>query len=149
MLRGSCLCGAIAFEIEGKLTPIQLCHARRCQKVTGSAFAPEVAAKREHFRWVRGEDLLTTYEAPLLREPPPYRNSFCRICGSPMPVVLEDTPFVVMLAGVLDDSGESRPFRHIFVGQSPPWHTISDALPKFEERPPRDQMLPRRRASDD
>ena len=46
MVRGSCLCGGVAFEIDGRLTPIQLCHARRCQKFTGSAFPPEMAAKK-------------------------------------------------------------------------------------------------------
>ena len=143
MVRGSCLCGAIAFEIDGKLTPIQLCHARRCQKATGSAFAPEVAAQRDAFRWLRAEELIATYEAPILHEPPPYRNAFCRVCGSPMPVALEGTAFVVMLAGVLDDTDGAKPFRHIFVGQNPPWHAISDELPKFEEHAPREQMLPR------
>jgi hypothetical protein len=45
-VRESCLCGGVAFEIDGRLTPIQLCHARRCQKFTGSAFPPEMAAKK-------------------------------------------------------------------------------------------------------
>ena len=40
MIRGSCLCGAVAFEIDGRVTPIQLCHARRCQK-----FNPQPGAK--------------------------------------------------------------------------------------------------------
>ena len=70
MVRGSCLCGGIAFEIDGRLTPIQVCHARRCQKATGGAFAPELAAKRDGFRWLRGEELLSSYEAPILRAPP-------------------------------------------------------------------------------
>jgi ADP-ribosyl-[dinitrogen reductase] hydrolase len=144
MTRGSCLCGAVGFEIEGRLTPIQYCHAARCQKATGSAFAPELAGLRARFRWVRGEELLTRYEAPLLREPPPYRRSFCRVCGSPMPVMLEGTDFVLMLAGVLDDDPVSRPFRHIFVSHGPAWHATHDDLPKHPERPPEAERLPRR-----
>jgi hypothetical protein len=141
MVRGSCLCGAVAFEIDGRLTPIQLCHARRCQKFTGSAFSPEMAAKRSRFRWVRGEELITRYEAPLLREPPPLRRAFCRVCGSPLPVSLEGTDYVVLLAGVLDDDPGTAPFRHIFVGQDAPWNTIADDLPQFEERPPVEQRI--------
>jgi hypothetical protein len=145
MTRGSCLCGAVAFEIEGRLTPIQYCHAARCQKATGSAFAPELAGRSAGFRWVRGEELISRYQAPLLREPPPYRRCFCRVCGSPLPVMLEGTDFVLVLAGVLDDDPGSRPFRHIFVSQSPAWHTIAgDELPKFPERPPAGERLPRR-----
>ncbi len=46
MIRGSCLCSAVAFEIDGRVTPIQLCYAQRCQKSTGSAFSPELCARR-------------------------------------------------------------------------------------------------------
>jgi ADP-ribosyl-[dinitrogen reductase] hydrolase len=141
MVKGSCLCGGVEFEIDGKLTPIQLCHARRCQKFTGSAFSPELAAKKSRLRWIRGEDLITEYEAPLLREPPPLRRAFCRVCGSPLPVDLEGTDYVVLLAGVLDDDPGTRPFRHIFVAHDAPWSSITGDLPRFEEGPPEDQRI--------
>ena len=147
MVRGSCLCGSVAFEIDGSLSPMQYCHATRCRKATGSAFAAELAALASTFRWTRGENLITTYEAPLLREPTPYRHSFCRICGSPLPVPLEGTDFVVMHAGVLDGEPESHPFRHIFVGQKAPWHTITDDMPQFEQHDPSDKRLLRKSRS--
>ena len=147
VVKGSCLCGGVAFEIAGKLTPIQLCHARRCQKFTGSAFSPELAAKSSGFRWVRGEEWITIYEAPLLREPPPLRRAFSRVCGSPLPVALEGTDFVVVLAGVLDEEPDTKPFRHIFVSQDASWHTISDDLPQFEDRPPAGQRIQPKRPS--
>jgi hypothetical protein len=141
MVKGSCLCGGVSFAIEGRLTPIQLCHARRCQKFTGSAYSPELAARRSRLRWLRGEELITVYEAPLLREPPPLRRAFCRVCGSPLPVPLEGTDYVVLLAGVLDDDPGTKPFRHIFVGQGAAWDHIEDSLPQFEALPPADQRL--------
>ena len=144
MVAGSCLCGRVRFEIDGPLTPIQLCHATRCRKATGSAFATELAADASHLRWISGEDLVTVFEAPLLREPPPYRHAFCRVCGSPLPVRLEGTDFVALHAGVLDGDPETRPFRHIFVGQSASWHTITDALPQFERHVPPEQRMPRK-----
>lgn len=136
MIKGSCLCGGVSFGIEGKLTPIQLCHARRCQKFTGSAFSPELAAKKSSLRWIRGEELITVYEAPLLREPPPFRRAFCRVCGSPLPTPLEGTAYVVVLAGVLDDDPGTRPLSHIFVDQDAAWNRVDDSLPRFAERPP-------------
>ena len=141
MVHGSCLCGGVAFEIDGRVTPIQICHARRCQKFTGSAFAPELAARASRLRWIRGEELITVYEAPLLREPPPLRRAFCRLCGSPLPMLQEGTGYVTLLAGVLDEDPGTRPFRHIFVGESPAWASLPDGLPRFEARPPADQML--------
>jgi len=146
MIEGSCLCGAIAFEIDGRLTPIQLCHARRCQKFTGSAFSPEVAAKTADFRWLRGEELITRYEAPLLNEPPPLRRAFCRICGSPAPLELEGSDYTVMLAGVLDGDPGVAAFRHIFVDQRAAWDEISDDLPQHALRPAKNELLPSRPA---
>jgi RimJ/RimL family protein N-acetyltransferase len=141
---GTCLCGAVQFEIAGRVTPVQYCHATRCRKASGSAFAAELAAKAADLRWIRGEDLVTAYEAPLLREPPPYRHAFCRRCGSPLPVALEGTDFVVLHAGVLDGDPETRALRHIFVGQNPSWHAITDDLPRFEEHAPVEQRLPKK-----
>ncbi len=141
MATGGCLCGSVRFEIQGRFTPIQLCHASRCQKSTGSAFAPEVAAKASGFRWLQGEDLLTVYDAPLLREPPPFRRVFCRNCGSPMPVQRPGSPWVVLLAGVLDEDPETRPFRHIFLGQKAPWFEPGGDLQHYEGRPPASERL--------
>jgi hypothetical protein len=145
MVTGSCLCGGVGFEIDGALSPIQYCHATRCRKATGAAFAAELAALASAFRWTRGEDLISTYEAPLLREPPPYRRSFCRICGSPLPVALEGTDFVVLDGGVLDGEPETRPFRHIFVAQRAPWYTITDNMPQFAEHDALDKQRLRKR----
>jgi hypothetical protein len=67
------------------------------------------------------------------------------VCGSPLPVALEGTDFVVLLAGTLDGELEVRPFRHIFVRQNPSWSPILDDLPAFDERPPAGERLPSRR----
>jgi hypothetical protein len=143
MVNGSCLCGGVTFEIAGPLSPMQYCHATRCRKATGSAFAAELATDASGFRWICGEDLITVYEAPLLREPPPYRHAFCRVCGSSLPVPLKGTKFVVLHAGVLDGQPQTRPFRHIFVSQNASWHTITDTMPQFEQHAPPGQRLPR------
>lgn len=135
MVAGSCLCGRVSFAIDAPLTPIQYCHATRCRKATGAAFAAEVAAPASALRWLRGEDLVTVFEAPLIRQPPRYRHAFCRVCGSPVPVALEGTDLVVLHAGVLDGDPAARPFRHIFVEQAATWHTIADDLPRFDRKP--------------
>jgi hypothetical protein len=136
MIRGSCLCGGVRFTLVGELTPIQICHATRCRKASGSAAAPEMLAPAEGFDVVEGEELVQHYEAPLLSEPPAYRRAFCRTCGSPLPSALEGTPFVILNPGILDDDPGTRPFRHAFVAQQASWHEIADGLPRFDGRPP-------------
>jgi len=137
MIHGSCLCGAVAFEIDGELTAIQLCHATRCRKATGAAYAPELLGEAARLRWTRGAERVRTYRAPLLSEPPPYVKAFCDTCGSPMPAAIEGTPFVNINAGVLDDDPGTRPAVHAFVAQAACWHEITDRLPRHEGRPPR------------
>lgn len=141
MIRGSCLCGGIRFEIEGSVTPIQICYAKRCQKTTGSAFAPELAVRSEQFQWLQGEELITFYDAPILREPPALRRCFCRVCGSHVPVVREGARFVVLMAGILDDDPGARPFREIFTSQAPPWLPGGEDLQRYEGRPPAAERL--------
>lgn len=136
MIRGSCLCGGVEFEIEGELTPIQLCHATRCRKATGAAVAPELLVSSKDLRWRRGEELVRVYEAPLLYEPPAYRRAFCTTCGSPLPAEIEGTGYALLNPGVLDDDPGTREFRHAFVEQKAEWHRITDGLPMFEGRPP-------------
>jgi ADP-ribosyl-[dinitrogen reductase] hydrolase len=147
MPEGGCLCGEVRFAYQGGATPIQLCYARRCQRASGSAFQPEMAVAAEGFRWLRGEDRIAIYEAPLLREPPPLRRAFCRTCGSPVPVVREGQPWVVLLAGSLDEDPGTRPFRHIFLDQAPAWYALpDDDLPRHAERPPAAERLRWRRS---
>jgi len=38
MIRGSCLCGGVKFEITRAVGPFELCHCARCRKASGSAF---------------------------------------------------------------------------------------------------------------
>lgn len=137
MVRGSCLCGDVVFEIEGELTPIQFCHAERCRKATGSAAAPELLAPASGLTWVRGRERVRVYEAPLLAEPPNYRRAFCKRCGSPLPVEIEASDFAILNAGVLDDDPGTRVFRHAFTAQKASWHEITDGLPMFKGQPPR------------
>jgi hypothetical protein len=61
MITGSCLCGSVRYEINGKFGPALNCHCSMCRKMTGAAFRSRVAIPAGNFRWLAGEDLLTRY----------------------------------------------------------------------------------------
>jgi hypothetical protein len=132
MIHGSCLCGAIRFEIAKPTGPFELCHCSRCRKVTGSAFFSGLYVRVEDFRVVAGKELISTYEAPILREPPAYRASFCSRCGSPVPNPSGTSGLLEIPAGLLDDDPAMKPDKHIFVEMNPPWFEITDALPQYD-----------------
>ena len=144
-LSGHCLCGAIGFRLSGWASPVQACHAERCRRATGALFSPEVAASAEHFEWIGDIGRIGSYEAPILHVPPAYRRNFCRTCGSPLPIVLEETGIVILQAGVLDDSAALHVFRHAFVDQKSACTTITDRAPRYPMQPPHpepDEILP-------
>ncbi len=135
-ITGSCLCNGVQFEISGTVTPIQKCHAIRCRKATGGAYAPELLTSKEGFSWKSGIELINEYTAPVLNEPPVYKRAFCKNCGSPVPVEIENTNFIILLAGTLDTDPETKEFRHAFTGQKASWHEITDKLPCHTGQPP-------------
>jgi hypothetical protein len=132
MIRGSCLCGGVKFEIEGAVGPFELCHCTRCRKANGSAFVATLGVKREDIQLVQGYELIRTFEAPIREAPPAYRTYFCGRCGSPVPNPFNDSPWLEVPAGLLDDDPQIRPDRHIFVDFKSPWFDISDDLPQLD-----------------
>jgi hypothetical protein len=131
MIKGSCLCGGVKFEIARAVGPFELCHCSRCRKTSGSAFVAGVGVLREDFRLLQGGELVRTYEAPILEAPPAFRSCFCSRCGSPVPDPYSDSRWLEVHAGVLDDDPQLRPDRHIFVELKAPWFAITDDLPQL------------------
>lgn len=132
MIKGSCLCGGVRFEIQRAVGPFELCHCRRCRKVSGSAFVAGLGVRTEDFRLLDGKDLIATYEAPIVRNPPPYRVSFCRRCGSPVPNPPPSSEWFEVPAGLLDDDPALKPDKHIFIELNAPWYVIADKLPQYD-----------------
>ena len=132
MLRGSCLCGGVRFEVERAVGPFELCHCTRCRKVSGSACLAWLGVRREDFRFLQGADLIRTYECPIRESPPAYDTSFCSRCGSqvPNPSRTNEARFEVP-AGALDDDPVIRPDKHIYVEFRAPWDLITDDLPRL------------------
>lgn len=132
MIGGSCLCGGIRFEIEGKISGVGMCHCSICRKVSGTASNAIVATARKSLRWVQGEDQVEIYTRPT-----GWRSAFCRVCGSPTPQLDPSGKIFLVPAGTLDDDPGTRVEQHIFVGSKAPWDEIAgDALQHEEAGPP-------------
>src|SRR5262245_9737665 len=133
-VRGSCLCGGVAFVVEGKATRVWNCHCSRCRKARAAAHASNLFTTADGLRFTRGEDLLVSYKPPTARF---FTQVFCRTCGSPMPRVDRERGIAVIPMGSLDDDPGVRPQRHIFAGSKAPWYDIPDDLPQDAELPPK------------
>jgi hypothetical protein len=144
MIKGSCLCGGVRFEIEKAAGPFELCHCNRCKKVTGSAFLAGLYVRTKDFRMIAGKELVATFEAPILRDPPPYRTFFCRRCGSPLPNPEPKSATLEIPAGLLDDDPGLKADKHIFVELNAPWLEIRDNLPQYDLK----QLIKMRQSED-
>jgi len=133
MIRGSCLCGGVKFEVTRAVGPFELCHCSRCRKASGSAFVAGLWVLRDDFRLLQGHELIGSYEVPVRETPPGYRTSFCSRCGSPVPNPSSASRWLEVPAGVLDDDPHLRPDKHIFVEAKSPWFAITDHLPQLDK----------------
>jgi hypothetical protein len=99
--RGGCQCGAVRYEITGKLGRASICHCRMCQKALGNAFAPFVTA--------RG-------------------LGFCPECGTPLSYEPDGFHPEVAIA-TLDDPRDVAPVLQVGIESKLPWCDSLHALP--------------------
>lgn len=134
MLRGSCACGEVRYEVDGAVEEAHHCHCGVCRKSHGAAFATYARVRAKLLRIEAGAEHLTIH-----RSTPPVERTFCGRCGSSLFFAHDAAPRLVWIAaGTLD--GDTRaviaPDAHVFVGSKAPWWDIADGLAQNERQRP-------------
>jgi len=129
--RGSCLCGAVHYHVNGDLGAAIACHCSRCRKATGTAFATVVAVQAADLHLERGADQLREFESS-----PGLFRVFCGQCGSPLYSRRPKQPELLRLRlGTLDSHYPGSISAHIFTGSKADWCEIGGSAPQYPERP--------------
>lgn len=126
---GGCQCGAIRYAVEGPFNNPHICHCRMCQKAFGNYFAALVGSLRENFKWTKGDP-------GVFRSSPIVERRFCRDCGTPLSFSYDDSKYIAVSIGSLDDPSAVKPENQ---------YGIENRLPAFE----RLHALPGTRTEDD
>ncbi len=129
MIKGSCCCGAVAFELLNHPSMMGTCHCSRCRKAGDSTI---VFVKKIDLRWLRGKELVALYQPA-----PPYKygRCFCRVCGTSLGEILSEEDSLPIAANTLDtEIGLQNQF-HEFVSEKPDWYEICDDAPQSEGHP--------------
>lgn len=125
MLKGSCACGRVSYEIRGQLHgPVTYCHCWRCRKHSGSSFGTTAGVKAAELAFTAGEHLLSYWESSS-----GVRRYFASCCGSPIyKGPNEDSGYLGFRLGTLDDDPGVRAEMHYMVASQAPWVEIRDDL---------------------
>lgn len=132
LLRGSCLCGDVAFEMSGEFASVHNCHCSRCRKALAAAHATNGFAALDAVRFTQGAEQLAHYR---LAAGGLFSQVFCPRCGSGMPQLISEIKMAMVPFGSLDDDPKRGADDHIFVGSKSTWYPITDDLPQLERGP--------------
>lgn len=123
MPRGSCLCGAIAFEVDCDLPGADACHCSQCRKHSGHIFASTDVPRSA--LTIHGEENLTWFQSSDRA-----RRGFCSICGSSLfwDPLFRDWIGVAM--GAFDTPTKTQLAVHVHVAHKGDYYEITDGLPQ-------------------
>ncbi|QAY77824.1 GFA family protein [Sphingosinicella sp. BN140058] len=123
MHKGSCLCGAVRFEIEKPLKGPDACHCSQCRKVSGHVWASTDLAEAD--LRLDGAENLTWFQSS-----EKVRRGFCATCGAALfwKPIFKDTIAVAM--GAFETPTQTRLAMHIFVADKGDYYEIADGVPQ-------------------
>lgn len=128
MHQGSCLCGAVKFEVAGPLPGPDACHCVQCRKHSGHFFVstdvPPSAVT------VHGGENVTWF-----RSSEKARRGFCATCGSSLfwdPVDTSKHDWIGIAMGAFDLPTNTNIKVHIFVAEKGDYYEITDGLPQHQ-----------------
>lgn len=133
MAKGSCLCGAIRFELdEAGIVLAVGCFCTNCRKVAGSQYGVYLQVKIGSFRWLSGEDAVATFESS-----PGNRRGFCRTCGCVAPI---RTAYgaVRVPGGALDDDPGVAPEVVLYSSSEASWCSLGSARATYPDTGPQE-----------
>jgi len=117
--KGSCLCGAVTYQVAGPLRPVIACHCQQCRKTSGhhvaATSAPRAAIKIDgDVTWFKSSDTA--------------RRGFCAICGSNLFWDGQGANLSIF-AGTLDGASGLSIAGHIYCDDKGDYYDIPDGTP--------------------
>jgi hypothetical protein len=124
--KGSCLCGAIRFEVAGDLAGPDACHCEKCRKTSGHYWASTDVVKTDLS--IDGEDNLTWFHSS-----DKVRRGFCMTCGSALFWDPTGREKIGVAMGAFDKPTGTKLHIHIFVADKGDYYEIADGLPQNQQ----------------
>ena len=116
MLKGSCLCGAVAYQA-GDVRDASHCYCTMCQKQHGAGAGSYANVASDGFAWLRGAESVTEYASSSEG-----RRGFCKVCGSTLTWRSTATPERISVTlGTLEPAYTGAVQRELCTDTKPQW----------------------------
>jgi hypothetical protein len=128
MHKGSCLCGAVTFDVEGNLPGPDACHCSQCRKHSGHYFVSTDVPRSSVT--IHGEENVTWFQSSEKA-----RRGFCATCGSSLfwdPLFRD---WIGIAMGAFDKPTNTHLAMHIYVADKGDYYEIADGVRQFEQAP--------------
>ena len=123
MHKGSCLCGAVRFEVAGELAPGDACHCGQCRRWSGHYWASTNVARDR--LTIHGAEHLTWFQSSAK-----VRRGFCSTCGAALFWDAAGREKIAVAMGAFDAPTRTSIALHIFVADKGDYYDITDGLPQ-------------------
>jgi len=126
--QGSCLCGAVKYQLSSRPKALSHCHCSQCRKSHGAAFASYGSVLRSDLQIVQGAESIQSYRSSetVLRQ-------FCSQCGSSLFWSRDQGEYadwISIALGTLDTPFTADKQKHIQVAFKAAWYEIQDHWPQ-------------------
>jgi hypothetical protein len=125
MLRATCLCNSVRFEIQETPSEPTACHCTQCRKQTGH-FLASANVQKAAIKFLAAETLSWFQSSEKVK------RGFCAKCGSTLfwEPVFRDWTSVAL--GCIEGPTALSLERHIFVAEKGDYYVLADGLPQNE-----------------
>jgi len=126
---GSCLCGAVKYEVRGRLRDVLFCHCYNCRRTHGhvSAYASsrrgDLAITEDRgLKWYHTDKDVT----------PNVQRGFCQECGASVFWDPRGQDNIYISAGTLDAPTGVKGAGRIWLSEACDYYKIDDELPRAD-----------------
>ena len=121
MLKGSCLCGAVRYEVSGMPPLPSVCHCSQCRKQSGHVWASSFVPDNQ----ISIAGPVTWFAASETA-----RRGFCGTCGAFLFWKHNEEDTTSFSMGSVEAPSGLRLGRHIFTADKGDYYEIEDGLPQ-------------------
>lgn len=131
---GGCLCGAVRYEANAPVAKIVQCHCANCQKASGAGASANILMDFAALNFTKGEPKIFVDTADSGVK---LNRAFCGDCGSSLYSQRHNMmDKLVLKAGSLDDSSQSKVVMNIWTKSGRPWVITDPQVDTHEENRP-------------